>query len=703
MSLIFTEVFPVCIATLPSLFTYKLITENKEIATMGWKLAYRLKSEFNGHWVWSESRIIGDKLILDTEIMKIVEILWQEQPEIFKNLQEVVQDLDFEITTQVQADFVAFGLFSDIDKEIKSILMAKACDIGKVRIERTYSTKAWVVDGRASISISVDSKTIYKEDLKAYLSQVTDANKLVGLMVADKNSSFKDEIVSIVGRLGTHRTRLLNLTKKAETRSLISNASDEEIVVSVGKSQYHYLVSGLRIIIRAGDYKRFGVDSRKALNVLKIEPKLRSELVKLISEVAKKRNWIENAYSSSKSSDIFLNSEKLKFISNLCFGSSQLGRHEDMLSNIQKYGVYKIADRFSDSNPIRIAFIKGLNTEDLGLNLEDPKKFCPALKRELKKLKFNCEYVGLKSVQEDSRVKIEDAVNILEEKNPDIILAFFDDDSDAEGSAYYDFKSIAVGRGIPSQYIEKSTTSNTFALGNIALGIIGKTGNTPFTLAKPLDYADLVIGIDVSRQKKQNLAGSVNATAIARIYFANGELLRYRIHDAPLEGETIPENVLKSLFPINEFKGKRVVIHRDGLLRGNEREALKSWAKEIGAEFYLVEVIKDAVPRIYSYQEGEVLQPSKGDVFKLSDTQAFLVSSLPPFKNSTPRPLQIRTEAPFTIEQAINSVLSLTLLHYGSIRGTRSPVSIHFSDKIGYLALKGIKPKDLEGNIPYWL
>jgi len=30
-------------------------------------------------------------------------------------------------------------------------------------------------------------------------------------------------------------------------------------------------------------------------------------------------------------------------------------------------------------------------------------------------------------------------------------------------------------------------------------------------------------------------------------------------------------------------------------------------------------------------------------------------------------------------------------------------VTIHYSDKIAYLALKGIKPKELEGKIPYWL
>ncbi|WP_155818163.1 hypothetical protein [Anaerolinea thermophila] len=86
-----------------------------------------------------------------------------------------------------------------------------------------------------------------------------------------------------------------------------------------------------------------------------------------------------------------------------------------------------------------------------------------------------------------------------------------------------------------------------------------------------------------------------------------------------------------------------------------------------------------------------------------SNTEAFLVSSLPPFKGSTPRPLQIRTEPSFRIENAIHSVLSLTLLHYGSVREPRLPVTIHYSDKIAELSLLGIKPKDLEGDLPFWL
>ena len=45
----------------------------------------------------------------------------------------------------------------------------------------------------------------------------------------------------------------------------------------------------------------------------------------------------------------------------------------------------------------------------------------------------------------------------------------------------------------------------------------------------------------------------------------------------------------------------------------------------------------------------------------------------------------------------------MTLLHYGSLRPPKLPVTIHWSDKIAGLALKGIKPKKLEGTIPYWL
>jgi argonaute-like protein implicated in RNA metabolism and viral defense len=72
-------------------------------------------------------------------------------------------------------------------------------------------------------------------------------------------------------------------------------------------------------------------------------------------------------------------------------------------------------------------------------------------------------------------------------------------------------------------------------------------------------------------------------------------------------------------------------------------------------------------------------------------------------KNAMPQPLRIRTEPPFGIDEGLNSVLSLTVLHYGSVRSPRLPVTIHYSDRIAYLTLQGIKPKNLDGKIPFWL
>src|SRR5690606_932808 len=133
------------------------------------------------------------------------------------------------------------------------------------------------------------------------------------------------------------------------------------------------------------------------------------------------------------------------------------------------------------------------------------------------------------------------------------------------------------------------------------------------------------------------------------------------------------------------------VIHRDGYFRGRGKEALKSWADEINATFHLVEVIKSGCPRVYAQAAEGIQQPEKGSAFLLQETEALLVSTLPPFRDATPRPLRIRVEPPFSIEQALHSVLSMSILHYGSLRPPKLPVTIHYSDKIAYMALKGIK------------
>jgi len=45
----------------------------------------------------------------------------------------------------------------------------------------------------------------------------------------------------------------------------------------------------------------------------------------------------------------------------------------------------------------------------------------------------------------------------------------------------------------------------------------------------------------------------------------------------------------------------------------------------------------------------------------------------------------------------------LTLMHYGSLRRPRAPITIHYSDRIGYLALRGVKPAGGVSTDMYWL
>ena len=128
------------------------------------------------------------------------------------------------------------------------------------------------------------------------------------------------------------------------------------------------------------------------------------------------------------------------------------------------------------------------------------------------------------------------------------------------------------------------------------------------------------------------------------------------------------------------------------------------WGNEIDATFYFVEVIKSGCPRLYgTMEQKKVIKAPKGSIFKLSETEALLVSSeFPDSFKATPRPIRVCTHS-LPLKEALHSVLSLTLLHYGSVRPPRLPVTTHYANKISSMASKGLKPGDLDGTTPFWL
>jgi hypothetical protein len=670
----------------------------------GGKLSYRLRKPLGGHWVWTGYRIVTDSSASEGQVGEVLQGLWSLQPNIFGDIRSVKQDPGWHSNPKSIADFVALGLANDRDAEIRARLPPRL-DLGSVWAERVYEIRGWEVANRPAVSLSIRSRLIHKQDLTSYLSTLTNVEELIGLEVYDRTSSLKGEIEGVVGPLREHRARLVGLTQRPEMQELLTDAPDDEPVLRVGngRSGWDYTASALGIIVRFRDFPRFKVNSRQALSHLKIAPRERWRTVFSLSRVLVDCGLIgEPLRSDQVGGEALTRSDDLGSIQ-LRFGNGQVRPAEsNLLRNLGQCGLFRVSPRFV-ANPIRVGVLDAVKSLQV-------RPFLDEVGRQIQGLRMGCTFQDLQVPRDLSRAALETAVDHYQSQGFDILLALFpelqqedsEDDPDDWGP-YRHLKALTVGRGIPSLVVTEQTIGNRFAVGNVVLGILGKTGNIPFTLEGRLAGVDLVIGLDIARERKARLPGSVNATAIARIYLSDGEFLRYVIHDAPLEGETIPDGVLQGLFPRRDFEGKRVVVHRDGYFRGGEREALHKWGRDIGASFHLVEVIKSGSPRIYGVDGGDAVLPEKGMLLKVSETEALVVSSLPPFKDATPNPLHIRTDGSFPLKSAIDSVLVLTYLHYGSMRPPRLPVTIHYSDRIAYLALRGIKPKELEGTVPFWL
>lgn len=706
-SSIITEIFPIVPAALPTVTAYQPLVRNGDFSTVAGKLAYRLPKFFPGHWVSTGSWIVSDLAALsEQDLQNVVESLWGDQDTAFQSLVRIQHLPAWHPTPQAQADFVARGLWPDLKVQADKVLEKYRKKLADVELLRACHVRGWDIQGEPAISVSIDTQILMNQTVQAYLSKQTSHDDVKDLLVADKLTSLKGTILGVVGPVGEHRKRLLGYGASEQAKKHMLQAEDHESVVQVqayNRKSYDYVARSLNIIIRTSDYKRFGVNGQQITSYLRIAPDVRSTIVKEISSLLKQRGWIAVGYNSKQRPDLFLRPTDIHFTPGILVGRQQLVtdlKDTVIQSKLRQYGVYKRVFPMEG----RTLSIGVLNT----LPQIDATEFLKRLQNELLQFKFPSQMCLTETITDLNSHQLGQTIQKLQQQGADIILGIFANENTTPSdstrwNAYDFFKSLTISNDIPTQVINPSTMNNNYALGNIALGMLSKLGNVPYILANTLPYADIVVGIDIARRRKTRLEGSINATATTRVYQNTGEFLQYSINDTLLEGETIPAHVLQTLFSPTIFAGKRVVVHRDGLFRGDEKKVLQSWAHQLGSEFFLVEVLKTGTPRCYQVANGLVSQPTKGSIFKLNAHEAFLVSSLPPFSSVTAAPLHIRCEAPFTIEQAAHSVLALTQLHYGSLRGPRLPVTLHYSDEIAYLVLKGIKPKSLEGSRLFWL
>lgn len=697
---IFTEIFPIQLEALPNLTLYQLkVSGSANLDEIGGKACYRLQRKFGGHWNWDKEKkyIITDCPQTQSSIEEALSDIWKISTEgdPLRSLTNIEVCPDGTASNQGLADFVARSMLGDFSRDINKVLAKHRRTEKRHYVDLKCERHGWVVDHHPAVSISITSEVKFKGDLKTYLETCDSADQLKGLHVTDKtkpNFQTSMTITEIVGKLGENNTRarLLAFKPSPEIKRLIEQAPDDELVVKLN-DQYYYIVSALGIRIYTADYPRFKIKENLQIPTLE-----RAEYVKSISAIVQKSGLVGPAYAENRHEHLFLNGNDIGYNPRLQIGSNKIVSPKTVLRSLKEFGLY----RPISNKQIRIAILNASPQTSLDQLQEH-------LRNELgKDLQYDLKLAIRKQIPRSSREFIEPAIEEIAQKKPDIILGIIPspDFDTAEWTPYDDFKHMTLKKDLQSQVIQPHNANNRFIIGNIVLGILAKTGNLPYVLADPITYADLVVGLDVARHKKRNLPGTMNSAGMARIYFANGELMRYNIRQTMLEGEIIPQRILQDIFPQKEFTKKKILIHRDGILPESEREALIEWGDQIDATFYFVEVIKSGTPRLYASENKNIVKAPKGSILKLSDTEALLVSSeFPAGFKATPQPIRVRTYLPFTLEHALHSVLSLTLLHYGSLRPPRLPVTTHYADKISSMAVKGLKPETLDGEIPFWL
>ncbi len=697
---VFTEIFPIHLEALPELTLYQLkVNGSAPLNEIGRKVGYRLQTKFGNHWNWDkvEKYLITDcSQQVESSLSEVLQEIWKTSTEedILRSLEKIIKvSPNHKASNQGIADFVASSLQNDFSRNIKKALEEYRREENTYYVHRRCDLRGWTVDNHPAISVSINSELEYKGDLRKYIAS-SGHNDLLGLHVKDKTKpSFQNsmKITGIVGKLGENNTRvrLLAFKPHPDMKRMIEQAPDDELVVKLN-DKYHYVASALQIQIRNADYARFKISEKLQIPVLQ-----RSEYIKKIASIIKSSGLTDRAYSTLTHPHLFLSKNDIGYDPKLKIGKDQVVPSESIYTSLKKFGMYKS----TTNKQIRIGI---LNTA--------PQTSLNRLRINLRKeLSENLQYELIQAIEKQisnpSRKVLESAIEEIAQKNPDIILGIIpkpDFDTD-EWTPYDNFKHLTLKKDLQSQVIQPNNVNNHYIIGNVVLGILAKIGNIPYVLAEPITYADLVVGLDVARQKKRNRPGTMNSAGMARIYFANGEMMRYNIRETMLEGEIIPERILHDIFPQTEFTGKKILIHRDGELPDSEKEALMKWGNEIGATFYFVEVIKSGTPRLYA-KNKEIVKAPKGSIFKLGETEALLVSSeFPAGFKATPQPIRVRTHHPFPLEHALHSVLSLTLLHYGSIRPPRLPVTTHYADKISSMAIKGLRPETLDGEIPFWL
>ncbi|HUN08183.1 MAG TPA: Piwi domain-containing protein [Aggregatilineales bacterium] len=715
------------------LAAYRLLAPNQDEAGGVFAARVRKMSKLPAVWLRGQNCLITSAGFTPTLAGDLLAQLHQMALPTLKNLTAVEPITSMTIAPAIIAQYLAEGILDMAYDALSEALKELHVTIGKVQVTRQAQFKGLVIGSSTpAIQITVRSTMNSLQSLDDYLRQHgVEKAKASGLEIKCRSTSGTFD--GIVGNLDdvatgsmTHRDRLRGYNPTDYPSSLLDTLPGTHQVVALkpnfGRTVYQYPIRVLKLVVSMANLHQFvqsPSDQREIAGHLKLSPEKRHEIVQRVWNGVQQYLESQNiaarlgaAYNQVSHPTHFSTATSLGFSPSLRFAQRivSVSQDSEMLPALRHSGVFRIA-----TPTMNVAIVDAIPGE----------AHAQQRRNQLVRMKelFASMQITLKSTADLLRVSEADSVKrraTLRQQlrdairtDPDVILIYLPT-SDREGhsaddksSLYNAAKEVTIGAGVASQVIYQKTLETDYADANIIMGILGKTGNIPYVLAQPLPFTDFVVGLDIGRRKMRN-GGALNMGAMSRVFLNDGHMLGYSLASGSiLEGETIPPEILEMIFPPEEFGGKRVIVHRDGRFPNTELHSLIEWGAAINAEFYPIEVTKSGTPRMYRQAQGKIDQASKQTIFYVDEETAFIVTSPPPaFKNvakTTAQPLKIRNRSPLSLNQALLSVISLTLLHYGSVRPPRLPVSTHASDKIAGFLLRDIRPSQMKGDRPFWL
>jgi len=363
---------------------------------------------------------------------------------------------------------------------------------------------------------------------------------------------------------------------------------------------------------------------------------------------------------------------------------------------------------FTKKNSLDLEIISVAKDKDEKLGKKKT-EFLKNLKYFLQNKGINLHIKKVHPILAETREKAKEGlIPVLSQiKDVDLVLVFLEEYPKIDpykNFLLYDFvKQELLKRMIPSQVVLNKTLKKEnlrFVLLNVAEQVLAKTGNIPYRLKEVEGEVDAFVGIDVSRITKDGK--TVNTVAFTKVFNSKGELVRYYLTSYPAFGEKLTEKVINDVFSLLKKlgfgSGSKFVIHRDGRFFRDEVEAFLKFAGAYDYSLELVEIIKRNNPRFFSKERF-----IKGYFYKLADG-SLILASYNQIYEGTHQPIRVRkVYGELPVEVLASQILSLTLMNYSSFQPIKLPATVHYSDKITKLMLRGIEPIRKEGNIMYWL